>query len=234
MHHLYAVGLDGFIPFYSFFPLNLYKANRARVASATSSADIKDTNHVKVILFGSILGDGQLEMPPRGKNARFGFTQSELKKDYFISVHSSLSLICSAKYREYSYYDKRTGKVYKTLNFWSRSLPLLTELYDLFYKDKVKKVPNDLSLLTPLALAHWLMQDGAKGTCKGLYICTDCFTFTDVQRLTSYLTETYNLRCSIHKAQGNYRIYILAKSVQTVRDLVLPYMHPSMLYKLGI
>ena len=70
MHHLYAVGLDGFIPFYSFFPLNLYKANRARVASATSSADIKDTNHVKVILFGSILGDGQLEMPPRGKNAR--------------------------------------------------------------------------------------------------------------------------------------------------------------------
>lgn len=78
------------------------------------------------------------------------------------------------------------------------------------------------------------MQDGAKGTSGGLYICTDSFTLTDVERLTSYLTETYNIRCSIHKAKGNYRIYILVKSVQTVRDLVLPYMHRTMVYKLGI
>ena len=74
-------------------------------------------------------------------------------------------------------------------------------------------------------------QDGSKGTSGGLYICTDSFTFTDVKLLTSYLTETYNIRCSIHKVQGNFRIYILVKSVQTVKDLVLPYMHQSMLYK---
>jgi hypothetical protein len=61
-----------------------------------------------------------------------------------------------------------------------------------------------------------------------------CFILTDVQRLAGYLTESYNIRCSIHKSNGNHRIYILAKSVQTVRDLVLPYMHDSMLYKLGI
>ncbi len=54
-------------------------------------------------------------MPPKGVNARFGFTQSEFQKDYFIS--SSLSNICSGKYRESSYLDKRTGKTYKSLNF---------------------------------------------------------------------------------------------------------------------
>ena len=78
------------------------------------------------------------------------------------------------------------------------------------------------------------MQDGSRGTCRGLYIFTDSFILTDVQRLAGYLTESYNIRCSIHKSNGNHRIYILAKSVQTVRDLVLPYMHDSMLYKLGI
>jgi hypothetical protein len=67
----------------------------------------ENNNRIKEILFGSLLGDGRLEMPPRGINARFGFTQSEAQKDYFIFVNSLLS----------SYVDKRTGKTYKSLNF---------------------------------------------------------------------------------------------------------------------
>ena len=173
-------------------------------------------------------------MPPRGINARFGFTQAEGQKDYFIFVCNSLSMLCSAKYREYSYVDKRTGKTYTSLNFWTKALPMLTEFYHLFYSNKLKVVPSDLSLLTPVALAHWIMQDGSRGTSRGLYLCTDSFTLTDVKRLTDYLTETYHVSCSIHKANGNHRIYILAKSVQTVRDIVLPHMHVTMLYKLGI
>ena len=86
------------------------------------------------------------------------------------------------------------------------------------------------------------MQDGSRGTSKGLYLCTDSFTYTDVKRITQYLIDTFNLKCSIHKAgcgtatpsQKNYRIYILAKSVETVKILVLPFMHNSMLYKLGV
>jgi hypothetical protein len=111
---------------------------------------------------------------------------------------------------------------------------MLTEFYNIFYSNKVKIVPSDLSLLTPLALAHLIMQDGSRGTSRGLYIFTDSFTLQDVQRLSRYLINTYNIRCSIHKAGNNHRIYILAKSVPIVRYLVLVYMHESMLYKLGI
>ena len=78
------------------------------------------------------------------------------------------------------------------------------------------------------------MPDGSRGTSKGLYLGTDSFTYTDVERLTHYLMDRYNLKCSIHKAGGNLRIYILAKSVETVKNLVLPFMHKSMLYKLGV
>jgi LAGLIDADG DNA endonuclease family len=71
----------------------------------------------KEIIFGSLLGDAKLELPPRGLNARFGFTQSADKKDYFLSVLNYLGEINSKKYREISYLDKRTGKTYTNLNF---------------------------------------------------------------------------------------------------------------------
>lgn len=229
---MFTVGLDELLFFLFFFSKYEYIAKRSGLATSKGTAESID--RTKEILFGSILGDGKLELPPRGINARFGFTQGEVNKDYFISVCNSLFMISSTKYRENTYIDKRTGQTYKSLNFWTKSLPMLTELYHLFYFNKVKRVPSDLSLLTPLALAHWIMQDGSRGTCRGLYICTDSFSFTDVQRLSNYLTETYNIRCSIHKAGSKHRIYILAKSVQTVRDLVLVHMHSSMLYKLGI
>jgi LAGLIDADG DNA endonuclease family len=64
----------------------------------------------------------------------------------------------------------------------------------------VKIVPLDLSLLTPLALAQWVMQDGSRVTSKGLYLCTDSFTHDDVKRLSQYLINKYNIKCSIHKA----------------------------------
>jgi hypothetical protein len=78
------------------------------------------------------------------------------------------------------------------------------------------------------------MQDGSKGSSKGLYLCTDSFTYADVQRLSLFLSNKYNLKCSIHKSGGNYRIYILAKSVETIKILILPFMHKTMTYKLGV
>ena len=65
-------------------------------------------------------------------------------------------------------------------------------------------------------------------------MCTDSFSYADVVRLSEYLMDTYKIKCSIHKAGKNYRIYVLAKYVESVKILVLPYMHKSMLYKLGI
>ena len=229
MHHMFTVGLD------EFSCLILY-SQFASIETINNKNFI--SNEVKEIIFGSLLGDAKLELPPtpggRGLNARFGFTQSLDKKDYFLSLLNSLSEISSGKYREISYLDKRTGKTYTNLNFWSKSLPVLNEFYSNFYAGKVKIVPIDLNLLTPHALAHWIMQDGSRGSSKGLYLCTDSFTFTDVQRLSQYVSNRFDIKCSIHKSGGNYRIYILAKSVETVKIHILPFMHNTMTYKLGV
>jgi len=45
-----------------------------------------------------------------------------------------------------------------------------------------------------------VMQDGSRGSSKGLYLCTDSFTHDDVKRLSQYLINKYDIKCSIHKA----------------------------------
>ena len=109
---MFAVGLD------EFEILILYSQ---LIATKIENNKPFSSNEVKEIIFGSLLGDGKLELPPsregRGLNAGFGFTQSLEKKDYFLSVLNSLGEISSGKYREMSYLDKRTGKTYTNLNF---------------------------------------------------------------------------------------------------------------------
>ena len=154
--------------------------------------------------------------------------------NYFLFLLSELSPLGLTKYRESSYLDKRTGKEYKSLNFWTKTIPILTELYNKFYSNKVKLVATDLSLLTPVAIAHWIMQDGSRGSSKGLYICTDSFTKKEVQQLVDYLNLKYKINCSVHQINGRFRIYLFVNSMPIVRGLVQKYMHISMLYKLGL
>ena len=107
-HHMFAVGLDEFCDLILYSQLIVTKVENNKPFIS---------NEVKEIIFGSLLGDAKLEMPPRGKNARFGFTQSLDKKDYFLSLLNSLSSGYGGKYRENSYFDQRTGKTYTNLNF---------------------------------------------------------------------------------------------------------------------
>ena len=94
-------------------------------------------------------------------------------------------------------------------------------------------VPKNISeLLTPLALAILIMDDG---TWKpGVRIATNCFTKEEVELLSLALDSKFNLKSSLHKNNNNYQLYIKQESLPLLRKLVLPYMVPSMLYKLGL
>jgi hypothetical protein len=76
-------------------------------------------------------------------------------------------------------------------------------------------------------------QDGSRGSSKGLYICTDSFTLDDVKRLSQYLINKYDIKCSIHNAGKKFRIYILVQSIEIIKFFILPFMHKTMTYKLG-
>ena len=69
---------------------------------------------------------------------------------------------------------------------------------------------------------------------KGIALCTDSYSIADVVRLMNVLIIRYDLICTLHKSNEQYRIYISRKSIEKVVKIVNPYMIPSMYYKIGI
>ena len=103
----------------------------------------------------------------------------ELFKDF---CHSGPKIITRAP-------DKRTGKVYSTIYFLTRSLPCFNELYNLFYVNGVKVVPQNIAeLITPLGLAFWICDDGCFQKSHNIVIlCTDSFPLEQVTLLIDVL-----------------------------------------------
>ena len=73
-------------------------------------------------------------------------------------------------------FDRRTGKIYRSLRFFTRAV--LGSYRDGFYRGRRKVLPVNMEeLLDPMALAVWFMDDGGRGarTPRGLVINTSGF-----------------------------------------------------------
>ena len=184
------------------------------------------------------------------RNASLTFSQSFTKFHYFMFIFNILSHYCSSfPILQFKKILKTRSKTYTAIRFSTRALPCLTELYKLFYKissinsigdinlNIMKVIPNDIfNLLTPIALAHWIMGAGSRRG-SGLLLCTDKFSIQEVVLLINVLIIRYNLKCTINinkNKPGQYRIYISTKSMNNLVSIVKPHMMPSMLYKLNI
>lgn len=197
-------------------------------------AEFELSSNLKEKLVGLYLGD--LAAQKRGKisnNVRLRFAQGITNEAYLLHLFDLFKGYCVNSPKRYDFKpDKRTGNIYTQISFTTYSLPCFNELYQLYYLNGKKIVPKNITeLLTPAGLAYWAMDDGAK-LGSGFTLCTDSYSLTDVELLIKALNDNFNLKCTIHKSKNNYRIYILSKSVDKFKDLVSPYFHDSMKYKL--
>ena len=75
------------------------------------------------------------------------------------------------------------------------------------------------------------MGEGAAKT-TGLVLCTDSYSIEDTVRLLNVLVIRYKLECTLRISKENqYRIYIRQNSLVFIVNIVSPYMHYTMLYK---
>lgn len=146
---MYAVGLD--VSLNQFDSLCLSALTGFPIILTPNSKGYS-LGEIREIRFGSILGDGTLEF--LGLNARFGLGQSIIHKPYFLFLYSIFKIYCGSPYRTSDNFDPRTGNTYTYLSFSTLTSMLFTEFYFMFYVNGIKLIPTDLSLLTPLALAH--------------------------------------------------------------------------------
>lgn len=126
--------------------------------------------------------------------------------------------------------NKNTGLNYTYYTFNTKSLKEFNNLYDQFYINKIKVIPENIwELLTPIGLAFWYMDDGNK-TGKGIHLNSNAFSDKDLSLLLLVLKNKFGLDCSMHSRN---RIYIKVKSAKIFCDLVEPHIEESMKYKLN-
>lgn len=199
------------------------------------------TPKIKSILVGILLSDGWVQSR-KGWNPRIGFKQSIIHFEYLWYIYSELNhLIAGPPYRCKT---KLKSKEFFGVEFYTRQLNCLKEIRDLFYiSDNGSNIwvrtlsPKIYYYFDNLALAHWIMGDGARHTNGGLYLCTNNLNAQELVLLINILILKYDLVPSLHSMGGSrsneYRIYISRVDVQNkIRPNVEKYFIPSMVYKI--
>lgn len=248
---------NDYLKFSAFLPILPQKNLRDEKGRFTKNIALPNGNPLpsNIIdpLVGNILGDGHLRFthkdkngkPKVGTNALYAMTLKS--HDYIMYLWSKIYFqICTSTVPK-AWPSPKTGLPATQYYFNSRSLFQLTVLHSLWYvwSDELNKfvkiVPlNIKELLTPIGIAHWIMDDGYRAGNR-VILCTDNYTLFEVELLLSVLREKFGLDAKLYnrRQQGKllcWRIAISGKpeNVAKLRSLVLPYFIPSMLYKLGL
>lgn len=199
-------------------------------------------------LFGKLLGDGSIYKGPSSLNYRLGFAHGMEQKDYIDYCYQFISRWCNQPpvYRE----QKRDPKVYKTDTLKkyvleSKSHPEFGRLHRYFYEHGRKIINKDiLSSLTPLSWAVWYQDDGSLetdhryGTVNGMKLHTNQFPKESVELIVSWLKTKFNINATINKTQkgkdgiNQYCVRISKSSIIDFSNLIRPYVHPTMEYKI--
>jgi LAGLIDADG DNA endonuclease family len=194
----------------------------------------------KDLIFGTLLGDGNLQTQTNGNSWRYRAVHKTAHESYLFHKYEILKDFCTTPPALYNFPDSRTGKIYSRYCFQTTVSDEFLFYGKLFYKKQSdnswkKQVPKNVStFLTPQALAYWYMDDGAlkwKGRSNAVRICTDSFSTDEICLLKETLETKFNLQVSLQKKDNIQRLCILEQSYEMLKDLVSPYLIPSMYYK---
>jgi hypothetical protein len=182
----------------------------------------------RAVLTGTLLGDGCLAK--HGHHHRL-FVKHKL-------AHEALAVFKRETFHEFvsmplhRFEQRLKGKRYPCVQFVTRTNPVFSKWHRRFYETGRKAVPADIARdLSPLALAVWLMDDGAADY-AGLTFQTHSFGREGTDRLATVLRDRYDLRTSVRRNRGSWIVYVYAASMPELRELVEPYMLPEFTYKL--
>lgn len=184
----------------------------------------------EAVMIGSILGDGHLDANWSKTNYRLKISQSVRQQEY---VQWKYGI-----FRDWVLTGPKVHRTTNSLRFGTISHPEITHLHSVFHRGRKKIVPDTIGdYLSPLALAVWFMDDGnirkTGDRVYGYYINTQSFTQDENALLAGVLNKKFGITTAIYQNHGKPRLYIGAKSKSLFREIVRPFVLPSLQYKLG-
>jgi len=195
-------------------------------------------NDILSIIFGSLLGDAHAEKRKGGVGTRITFYQEDSHVKYLYWLHALVSDrgYCNSSTPLIKSRLGKGGKIRKVVRFNTWTYTSFNWIHDIWYDNKKKRVPLCIkNYLSPLALAIWIMDDGAKVS-NSLKLSTNSFTYSECLLLVNTLNDNFNLKCTIQlagaKDKDQFIIYVLKESMPLLREIVNPYIIPEMKYKI--
>lgn len=181
-------------------------------------------------MVGLLLSDGYIQNKFHC-NPRIILKQSIKQFEYIWSVFNTLSVYCSSF--PYSNINFMKGKLFCSLEFKTRQLKSLNEIYNLFYLELKSKIitPELFHYIDYIALAHWIQGIGTRRN-KGIVLCTDYLTIKEIVLLMNILNIKLNINSTIHYDNNKARIFINKKELIKIKPYIKPFFVKSFLYKI--
>jgi hypothetical protein len=173
------------------------------------------------LIIGTMLGDGAMRCK---REALLEVNHSLAQSDYVDWKYHILKNLVRTPPRQRSGNGDRVAYRFTTL-----SLPDLTPIHDMFYKEGKKVVP--VLELDAAALAVWFMDDGSRSR-RAVYFNTQQFAIPDQIRLTDILRRQWGIESSLNRDKSYHRIRIAVRSMERLRMVIGRRLLPSLAYKL--
>lgn len=172
----------------------------------------------------------------RWKNARARFDHSVNQKEYLFWKYTEFNDLATKIPRLITQKPHwQTNKIYNRWHFSTKAIPEMNYYCEVFYRDKRKIIPTNIQELffEPISLAVWIMDDGYKrNDCDAVRISTDAFSIEEQKRLIDCLNGNFDLHAVLHKKGKWWNIYIPQREIIKLRNIIAPYVIPSMRYKI--
>lgn len=202
------------------------------------------TTQQKSLLYGTLMGDGHLDLQNRGIEACYRAGHTSHQKDYI--QHKFNILKPYVRMRQLTYYEdfnriKADGNPLSSYRFSTVAHPLLTDIYKEFYINDIKILTRDiLDKIDAEALAYWYQDDGSSHIVKNaiqkiIKISTCNFTWEENYIIKNWFKDKWNINTSVYYQKVNKTyptIHILSSQADKFYNIVRPYILPSMAYKI--
>jgi hypothetical protein len=190
-------------------------------------------------ILGTLLGDASLSYRERDDVYEYQLSHCEEQKEYIEHIASLLKTNCNSFIKDDNSFS--AGKVYYKLSYHNKYE--LEKIAALTIKNGIKTLSKTwVSLLGPLAIAYWFMDDGSSSWLKNspsvmVRFATLSFPENEVKLLQNKLSN-YGIATTLQNHTDGFGkiIYIRQDSVNNFMDIVEPILirrklH-NMLYKI--
>lgn len=209
--------------------------------------------YLSKIISASLLGDGFIlkdDSGGRNRNGQFRLRMIEQHKDHLDYIAERLQLLTNIKF-DYTEPKKHViieGKETRASGVFllrTQNHPMYTDMKSRWYLNNIKRIdPHACTLIDAEFMAIWFQQDGyieaARADCinQGIAICTDCFSYGDLDMMRRAIIEKTGFVFNVRKKSFNnlgertYRLGLFRKQTPEFLNYIEKYVQPSFYYKL--